>query len=316
MMTPSKIIGNLFFTIYSHLNILITVLAWCCRDTAYRVVADHLRTLTFSIADGALPSNEGRGYVLRRILRRAVRYGMQTLGATQPGFMSQLIPVVVQQFGGAFSEIIAKEKDVQRVILEEELAFASLLDRGVKYFNDIAQEVTKGGVIPGEKAFYLYDTLGFPIDLTQIMAAEQGLTVDLPQFQNAMETQKERSRQAMKLKRLAGRVALSLGAEQVAYLQSQNISPTLDEFKYTWDKPLSAAVKGIFVGVEQGFVNTYTATSQDSEETIGIILDQSPFYAESGGQVADIGVIEVLNAQGEVVVLEVLDVQVTTTTFT
>ena len=161
------------------------------------MLADHARTLSFAIADGATPSNEGRGYVLRRILRRAVRYGMQTLGA-KPGFFSQLVPIVATQMGTAFPEIVTKQKEVVSIIQDEEASFSTLLEKGVKYLNDlIASGSIAGGVIKGEQAFYLYDTLGFPLDLTQIMAAENGLQVDLEGFQSAMSEQKTRSRLAM-----------------------------------------------------------------------------------------------------------------------
>lgn len=166
------------------------------RDTAYRVVADHLRTLTFAITDGAVPSNEGRGYVLRRVLRRAVRYGIQTLGA-KPGFFAKLVPVLVKEMGEAFPELNDKSKEAIALISEEEEAFSSLLERGVKYFNELmvtlkAEASGKDLLIDGGKAFFLYDSLGFPIDLTQLMADEYGAKVDITGFQKAMEEQKER----------------------------------------------------------------------------------------------------------------------------
>jgi alanyl-tRNA synthetase len=167
------------------------------RDTAYRVLADHARTLTFAIADGAVPSNEGRGYVLRRILRRAVRYGMQTLGA-KPGFFSQIVPIVGKCMGKTFPEVLEKQQNVIAIVKEEEASFSQLLEKGVKYLNElISSGRAVDGVISGEEAFYLYDTLGFPIDLTQIMAAENNLRVDTDGFQAAMTLQKNRSRAAM-----------------------------------------------------------------------------------------------------------------------
>ena len=145
------------------------------KDMAYRVVADHIRTLCFAIADGATPSNEGRGYVLRRILRRAVRYGMQTLGAER-NFFSKLVAPVVAEFGEAFPELHNKQKDIETILREEEASFSLLLNSGVKYFNDhVAKLGTSGcNVISGEVAFHMYDSLGFPVDLTQIMATEKG----------------------------------------------------------------------------------------------------------------------------------------------
>eukprot|EP01033_Poteriospumella_lacustris_P007653 gene7654-5502_t len=250
------------------------------RDTAYRVVADHIRTLTFSITDGAVPSNEGRGYVLRRILRRAVRYGMQTLGAP-PGFLSALVPTVVDQFGDAFPELREKQAFVTAIIREEEESFVALLDKGVKHFTHVLDDLRRTGqtVIPGDQAFFLYDTLGFPIDLTQIMAHEHGFTVDTQAFEAAMLLQKERSRHAAKLKRLAGRVPLSLGAEQVAFLQQQVSSTvTQDLAKYQHD-------------------------------SLGLVLAATSFYAESGGQIADTGRLVVTLPSSVRVVLDVVDVQ-------
>ena len=225
----------LYFSLSACLPVCSFVCLWVCqtsdpvsptstltrtyRDTAYRVVADHVRTLTFAITDGALPSNEGRGYVLRRILRRAVRYAMQTLGA-KPGFFSQLVPIVAKELGGAFPELVEKNAMVQEVVAEEERAFSSLLERGVKYFGEMQAEIKSqgGDIIPGDRAFFLYDTLGFPIDLTEIMANEIGLKVDVKAFQAAMTEQKDRSRVATRAKRLAGRTALTFGAEQTSYL--------------------------------------------------------------------------------------------------
>jgi alanyl-tRNA synthetase len=158
---------------------------------AYRVVADHIRTLSFAIVDGAVPSNEGRGYVLRRVLRRAVRYGIQTLGA-KPGFFSKLVPALVKEMAGFYPELAKKSDLITAVLMEEERAFTSLLERGVKFFTEMVTDIkgTGGSLIGGEQAFFLYDTLGFPIDLTQLMAAEQGLSVDIAGFQAALESQK------------------------------------------------------------------------------------------------------------------------------
>jgi len=289
------------------------------RDMAYRVVADHIRTLSFAIADGAVPSNEGRGYVLRRILRRAVRYGMQTLGA-KPGFFSKLVPVLAQgELGVAFPELRTKTDVVAAVIADEEQSFSSLLDRGVKYFADIVAEVKAEGIetISGERAFYLYDTLGFPVDLTQLMAAEKGLNVDLPGFQNAMNQQKERGRTATRAKRLAGRTSLAFGAEQTAYLSNKGISPTDDSSKYnSAEHTLSTNIEAIFL--EKGFVDVLSdqdvTTDKADDLSIGVVLKATPFYAESGGQVPDSGTLSIsmTNEAGQSVTLtlDVLDVQV------
>ena len=275
------------------------------RDMAYRVVADHIRTLSFAIADGAVPSNEGRGYVLRRVLRRAVRYGMQTLGG-KPGFFSQLVPMVAaSSLGDAFPELRTKSELVASVISEEERAFSSLLERGVKYFAELMEEVKREGgqTISGERAFYLYDTLGFPVDLTQLMAAEKGLTVDLQGFQAAMTGQKERSRSAMRSKRLAGRTDLVFGAEQTSFLQKTGVTPTDDSFKYVWDQTHMSKLKAIYTA--DGFSQELGSKEY---ETLGIVLESSPFYAESGGQVTDQGVLTV-EIGGKQFQLDVLDVQ-------
>ena len=271
------------------------------RDMAYRVVADHIRTLTMAISDGAVPSNEGRGYVLRRILRRAVRYGMQTLGA-KPGFFSSLVPVVAASLGPAFPEVLERTAHVSAVLAEEEQAFSSLLERGVKYFNDLGKELKASGkrLVPGDKAFFLYDSLGFPIDLTQIMASEQGLEVDLQGFQAAMSEQKDRSRSAGKAKRLDGRAALTLGAEQTSYLQKDRaLCATNDAPKYTWDQTLSTVVDALYTS--KGFVDGALLADID---VIGVIMRDTPFYHEAGGQSPDEGSITIGG-----VLLDVIDVQ-------
>jgi alanyl-tRNA synthetase len=275
------------------------------RDTAYRVIADHIRTLTFAMTDGAVPSNEGRGYVLRRILRRAVRYGMQNLNA-KPGFFAELVPVVVQAFGEFYPELKDKQQYVMSIISEEEQSFASLVERGIKYFNEVVAEL-KSTVVPGDQAFYLYDSLGFPIDLTQIMAQEKGLSVDLQGFQAAMDAQKERGRAATRAKRLAGLEALTLGAEQTSYLQKAGVIPTDDSMKYSWDITAEAEVMAVYTtaGFQSSMKRADMLAEDGQPKTIGIILNSTPFYAESGGQIADSGSLLVGSA-----IFDVVDVQV------
>ena len=283
------------------------------RDTAYRVIADHLRTLTFAITDGAVPDSEGRGYVLRRILRRAVRYGMQTLGA-QPGFFAKLIPEVARTMGSAFPEIVAKNADVVAIIAEEEASFGKMLKNGIKYFNKVADEVqAKGGsVIDGSSAFVLYDTMGFPVDLTQIMASERGMSVDMVVFHEHMARQKESSRQDTRSKKLAGHTALNLDAEAVSVLSHAGIKPTYDEPKYEWDTALTTTLRAI-VNCRNELITGPTAHDVvvTGNDTVGIVLAHSPFYAEAGGQVADTGVLHVLNPldEDDSLLLEVVDVQ-------
>jgi alanyl-tRNA synthetase len=257
-------------------------------DMAYRVIADHIRTLTFAITDGAVPSAEGRGYVLRRILRRAVRYGDEKLNAPR-GFFSKLVPTVVENFKDAFPELVGKASFVQEVIAEEEASFNRTLRKGRERFDKFAAELAASGskVLPGPAAFFLYDSMGFPLDLTQIMADERGFTVDVPGFRTAMEEQKEKSRAARRAG--VGGVLLKLEAEQTADLADKGIAPTDDSGKYEWYIKPSATVKAIF-SPKTGFLAP-GAHATPEEGPYGVILDATSFYAESGGQEADFGVI-------------------------
>ncbi len=164
-------------------------------DVAFRVIADHIRTLSFAIADGIQPGNTDRNYVLRRILRRAVRYG-RALGLTEP-FFHKLVAVLAQTMGGVFPEIRAKQKHVEDVILQEEEAFNKTLDKGIALFE--AEAAQRGNeTFPGRFAFRLYDEQGFPLDLTELMARERGLTVDVAEFEVLMDEQRDRARKAQK----------------------------------------------------------------------------------------------------------------------
>ncbi|MCU0452592.1 MAG: alanine--tRNA ligase [Bacteroidetes bacterium] len=231
-------------------------------DVAMRVIADHLRTLTFAIADGAVPSNEGRGYVLRRILRRAARFG-RTLGLREP-FIHRLVPTLTATMGGVFPEIVQKETHVERVIHGEEESFNATLDRGLEVFEQISGRLraTGGLRISGEDAFRLYDTFGFPIDLTSLMALERGLTVDEEGFKESLERQKERSRDAHK------------GAG------------TSLAVKFAADPARSAETRFL------GYTSLEAEARVMSADDAFVLLDQTPFYGESGGQVGDSGVLE------------------------
>jgi len=275
------------------------------KDMAYRVIADHIRTLSCAIADGAIPSNEGRGYVLRRMIRRAIRYGTQNLGA-EPGFLSKLVSTSVDCLGGYFPELKLKQEHITSVIVEEEESFSTLLERGIKYLNHVVAETKARGEtqISGNVAFYLFDTLGFPLDLTEIMANELGLSVDSKGFTIAMENQKERGRRATKSKKLAGRQDLTLGAEQTAFLQNSGIHPTNDSYKYEWDTDVSTKVRAIFANgnfIDSDAAQIFIASSS---ATIGIIMDKTSFYYESGGQISDSGTIEIGST-----ILDVVDVR-------
>jgi len=247
-------------------------------DFAYRVVADHARALTFALTDGAVPGNEGRGYVLRRILRRAVRMGWQKLGA-KPGFLSELVPVIVEHYGEAFPELKRNPERVAGIIREEEESFGRTMERGVKLFEEIAGD--RGSVVSGADAFQLYDTYGFPLDLTQVMAEERGLTVDIEGFHKAMAEQREQSRAGAKGSAEAG---LALDADAIAKLQSLNVKPTSDVDKFH-GREIRARVKAIWNGRDYD----EHAEASGRAAAVGIVLDITNFYAEMGGQQADNG---------------------------
>lgn len=257
-------------------------------DEAYRVIADHIRTLVVAITDGTAPSNEGRGYVLRRILRRAVRYGRQKLDAPQ-GFMTDLAPTVVEMLGDAFPELKNDPKRVYEIIADEEESFGRTLDRGIKMFDELDNE---GGQVSGDDAFKLYDTYGFPIDLTEIMANERGLKVDLAGFERAMEEAKERSRQGGK--KDDGERIVELRAEQIAKLGAMNIKATDDSHKFD-GRETRAMVKAIWNSKN---FDEHADTTTAGLHRVGIVLDKTNFYSEMGGQVADIGELQCIKSGG------------------
>jgi len=251
-------------------------------DEAYRVIGDHIRTLVFAITDGGMPSNEGRGYVLRRILRRAVRYGRQKLGAPQ-GFLAQLAPTVIDLMSDAFPELAQDPKRVIGIIEDEETSFGKTLDRGIKMFEELA---TDSKSISGDDAFKLYDTYGFPIDLTDLMAQERGLKVDLPGFDKAMEEAKERSRQGGRKEE--GEHKIELRAEQIAQLSHLNIKPTDDSAKFA-GRDIKGTVKAIWNG--HNFDDHADSTNAGTRR-VGVLLNKTNFYSEMGGQVADVGELQ------------------------
>jgi len=264
-------------------------------DTAYRVVADHIRTLSFAIADGAQPGPEGRNYVLRRILRRAVRYGRDCLRAPE-GFFSGLVPTLQAAMGGQFPELITRGATIQAIIAEEEASFGRTLVKGLAEFNKMAAAATAAGstTIAGADAFLLWDTFGFPVDLTQLMAEERRMSVDAAGFNAAMEEAKARSRQAGKK---AGERTIAFEAEATAQLAKNGVSPTDDSHKYTWHVDVRATVRALLTP-DAGFVDS---VDENTAGPVGVVLDATPFYAESGGQVADTGCIT-LQASGHVAV--------------
>ncbi|KHJ38052.1 alanine--tRNA ligase [Pedobacter glucosidilyticus] len=238
---------------------------------AMRVMADHIRAIAFAIADGQLPSNNKAGYVIRRILRRAIRYAYQYLGFKEP-FMNKLVPLLAAQFKGVFDELIAQQDFVQKVILEEENAFLRTLENGIIRFEKYIQE-NKGTVMNGPFAFELYDTFGFPIDLTELMAREKGLSVDMEGFAVELEKQKTRSRAATAID-TEDWVIVSEG-EEVEFLGYDD-----------WE----AKAK----------ILKYRKVKAKGKEQYQLVLDRTPFYAESGGQVGDSGL---LIGEGEEVII-------------
>jgi len=251
-------------------------------DNAFRVIADHIRTLSFAIADGVTLSNEGRGYVMRRILRRAARFG-RVLDVHEP-FMYKLVPTVVDVMGDAFGEIRDRSEHITTVIEAEEASFGRTLDRGIEILSAAAAkaEKTKDKIITGQDAFGLYDTYGFPLDLTQLMARERGLTVDTDTFDELMAQQRQRARDSQKTSSINLAVGTALPA-------------TGDERKYSSDRHESKVVGWIDNGE---FVTG--GVFEDTDKQAGLILDETCFYAESGGQIGDAGVIEGDNWKFEV----------------
>jgi len=265
-------------------------------DNAFRVIADHIRTLVFAITDGVIPSNEGRGYVIRRILRRASRYARE-LGMHEP-FIYKLVPIVVDVMGDAFGEVRQRADFVSTVIESEEASFGRTLDRGIEIFADAAEKAmqTAEKTISGEDAFQLYDTYGFPLDLTQLMANERGLKVDTVKFEELMEEQRQRARAAQKDVWLSGviNITSSLSANPTV------IPATEDTLKHHVGQ-CAASVKGWFD--EQDFKDNGEIPA-DSE--VGLVLDRTCFYAEAGGQVGDSGIIE--SEYGKFVVMDTVKV--------
>ncbi|MBN2844002.1 MAG: alanine--tRNA ligase, partial [Sedimentisphaerales bacterium] len=242
-------------------------------DNAFRVIADHVRMLTFSISDGALPSNEGRGYILRRLLRRAARFGL-ILDLHEP-FIYKLVPTVVDLMGESYPEIITRKEHVMTVIQAEEASFARTLERGIALFNNDVTDLKAQGqmCLPGDKAFRLYDTYGFPLDLTALLAEEAGMTVDTDGFDKLMAEQKQRARAAQK------------SAVYEGDMLADKLPETNDSYKYQ-HRSLTARVLGFVDGNEY-----ITSGAIPVGKKVGLVLDNTCAYAESGGQIGDSGAI-------------------------
>ena len=244
-------------------------------DTAMRVIADHVRTLTFAIGDGALPSNDGRGYVLRRLLRRAARFG-RTLGLHEP-FIFRLVSTLVETMGGVFPEIVKKQAQIEKILKGEEEGFNATLDRGLEIFEEVAARTVAGHsrMVSGDDVFKLYDTYGFPADLTALIATERNLTIDEAGFQILMERQRERSRAS------EGREIKAEGSSPSVYIPEKEV---LQSFA----KDVSNGNLR-FVGYDELEAE---ATLVKGDRHL-LVLDVTPFYGEAGGQVGDQGTIEV-----------------------
>ena len=239
-------------------------------DVAMRVIADHIRAISFSIADGQLPSNVKAGYVIRRILRRAVRYGYTFLGFNEP-FLCRLVGQLVDDMGEFYPEIAKQQTLIEKVIREEEMAFLRTLDRGIKLIESIMEKSSDTKVIKGEDAFTLYDTFGFPIDLSELIASERGFSIDLKGFETELQKQKDRARNA---------TANEFG-DWVEFHHC-------DEVEFLgYD----------FTEVEGALLARHRKVKQKNREMIQLVFDRTPFYGEMGGEVGDSGWIESENGE-------------------
>lgn len=243
-------------------------------NTHHRVIADHLRSTSFLMADGVMPSNEGRGYVLRRIMRRAMRHA-HLLGVKDP-MMHQLVPALVQQMGAAYPELGQAQSLITDTLLREETRFKQTLDRGLKLLDDEVENLTEGADLPGETAFKLYDTYGFPVDLTQDALREKGFGVDTAGFDAAMEKQKEKARAAWS--------GSGEASDATVWFDVVDASGTTDFLGYDTE-----VAEGQIVGLVQG---AGLVDGVNIGDKVQIALNQTPFYAESGGQVGDTGLIK------------------------
>ena len=240
---------------------------------SHRVVADHLRSTAFLIADGVLPSNEGRGYVLRRIMRRAMRHA-HMMGAREP-VMYRLVPTLVRQMGAAYPELVRAEALIVETLLLEETRFRQTLDRGLHLLTEETERLGDRQKLPGAVAFRLYDTYGFPLDLTQDALREQGREVDLAGFETAMEEQRRRARAAW-----AG--TGEAATERVWFELKEKVGAS--EFLGYSTETAEAEIVALVV-------NGAPADAAAVGSDVAVVLNQTPFYGESGGQVGDTGVI-------------------------
>ena len=267
-------------------------------DIAFRVIADHIRCLAFSIADGIIPSNEGRGYVLRRILRRAVRYG-RALGF-QETFFYKLADTVAESFGEAFPELRKNHDRISKTLKAEEESFNRTLDRGIQLFESVVdgikERVAFPDIFPAEEAFMLFDTFGFPLDLTELMARERDLTVDAEGFEKLMNEQRERAR------------ADHAKKKSVVLTETEGLDIKPTEFMGYDDLEAEALVEAISP-CGAGIPACAEEAGKDARPTFNIILDKTPCYAEMGGQVGDTGTLRVIAHEETVGEMKILDTQ-------
>lgn len=268
-------------------------------DTAYRVVADHVRTLTFAISDGAVPNNEGRGYVVRRVLRRGARYARKYFRTDIGEFFSKIVPTLVRQMSEIFPEIRNKESDVIEILNEEEESFAKTLDRGERQFENYAQQSKLKDMknLHGADVWRLYDTFGFPVDLTRIMAEERGLEIDDGEFEEARLMAKEASRGDKK----AASDLVKLDVHDINKLSRMAGVTTTDDSAKHGRGNITSHVKTIYHAKQ--FIQSTKEVPEGAQ--VGLVLDQTNFYAEQGGQEYDTGKI-IIDGVAE---LEVQNVQ-------
>ena len=269
-------------------------------DTAYRVVADHVRTLVFAISDGAAPNNEGRGYVVRRVLRRGARYARKYFNSDIGSFFSKVVPTLIKQMGDMFPEIKRKESDVIEILNEEEESFAKTLDRGEKQFENYAQQAKQklSKKLHGADVWRLYDTFGFPVDLTRLMAEERALEIDDAEFEEARLKAKEASKGAKK----TAADLVKLDVHDINTLSNMSsVTKTDDSAKFGRGN-ITSKIQTVYHGKE------FLESTKDVKEgeQLGLIVDRTNFYAEQGGQENDTGKI-IIDGVAE---LEVTNVQI------
>lgn len=252
-------------------------------DTAYRVVADHVRTLTFAIADGGVPNNVGRGYVVRRVLRRGARYARKYFETDIGDFFSKIVPSLVEQMGFMFPEIVKKEADIKEILDEEEKSFAKSLDRGEIMFEKYAQKAKVKGSndLPGDDVWRLYDTYGFPVDLTKLMAEERGLNINDKEVEEAQE----KAREASKGDKKATAALVKLDVHDLGALENMNDVPKTDDNAKYGRENITSVIKAIYHNKQ--FLKSTKEVPEG--EQFGVLLDRTNFYAEQGGQEYDTG---------------------------